>query len=120
MNTVFSLSVRLLIAALVSVGAFSPQARAQAPTWPSKPVYLVMGYGPGSGADIEARLYGPHLSAALGVPVIVDGRPGAGGIIGAEYAAKQPPDGHTLFLSTAGITTWALLNKTLPFDPQKD
>jgi tripartite-type tricarboxylate transporter receptor subunit TctC len=93
---------------------------AAAQAWPAKSINLVMGYGAGSGTDLEARQFAPHLSAALGVPVIVDGRPGAGGIIGAEYAAKQAPDGYTLFLSPAGITTFSILNKDLKFDPQKD
>jgi tripartite-type tricarboxylate transporter receptor subunit TctC len=107
------------IIALGLLGA-SLNAQAQAPAWPAKSIHMVMGYGAGSGADVEARLFSTHLSAALGVPVIVDGRPGAGGIIGAEHAAKQPPDGYTLFLSTAGITTFSILNKDLKFDPQRD
>ena len=88
-------------------------ALAAAQAWPAKSINLVMGYGAGSGADLEARQFAPFLSNALGVPVIVDGRPGAGGIIGAEYAARQAPDGYTLFLSTAGITTFPHLDEDL-------
>src|SRR4051794_31596800 len=97
----------LLAASLTLPAPAMSPALAQA--WPSKTISIVMGYGPGSGADLEARLYAPHLSAALGVPVIVDGKPGAGGIIGTEYVAKAAPDGNTLLLSTAGITTFSIL-----------
>jgi tripartite-type tricarboxylate transporter receptor subunit TctC len=112
---------RIVASALLGAFFWLPSpVNAQAPAWPAKTIYMVMGYGAGSGADVEARLFAPFLSSALGVPVIVDGRPGAGGIIGAEHAAKQPPDGYTLFLSTAGITTFSALNKDLKFDPQRD
>jgi tripartite-type tricarboxylate transporter receptor subunit TctC len=105
--------------ALIAALAAPPAGHAQ--TWPgTKPISIVMGYGPGSGADVEARLFAPFLQSALGVPVIVEGKPGAGGIIGTEYVAKAAPDGHTFLLSTGGIATFKILNKQLSFDPIAD
>ncbi len=70
--------------------------------YPSKPIRIIVGSTPGGGPDIMARAIGQKLTEALGQPVIVDNRPGANGIIGAEIAAKSPPDGYTLTMANAG------------------
>jgi tripartite-type tricarboxylate transporter receptor subunit TctC len=89
--------------------------------FPSKPLTLIVPYPPGGGTDALARVIGPRLSEALGQPVVIDNRPGAGGNIGASLAAKAPGDGYTLFMGTIG--THAInqsLYSKLPYDPVKD
>jgi|KBSMisStandDraft_5_1062788.scaffolds.fasta_scaffold70879_2 tripartite-type tricarboxylate transporter receptor subunit TctC len=94
---------------------------ALAQTYPSRPVRLIVPFAPGGGSDIIARVLAPHLSELLAQQVLIDNRPGAGTIIGAELAAKSPPDGYTLFL---GITGTMAINpsmyRKLPYDPVRD
>ena len=85
-----------------------------------KPIRLVVGFPPASGADISARLIAPRLSDALGQQVIVENRPGAGSNIAAELVAKAAPDGYTLFIGTVANTINATLYAKLPFDFQRD
>jgi tripartite-type tricarboxylate transporter receptor subunit TctC len=70
--------------------------------WPSKPIRIIVPYTAGGGVDTVARLLGDKLGKSLGQPIIVDNKPGASGMIGAQAAAKSPPDGYTLLLSAAG------------------
>ena len=90
-------------------------------TWPSKPIKWVVPFAPGGTTDILARTIGDKLSVALGQPVIIDNKPGAGGGLGAEFTAKSPPDGYTIMGGT--ISTHAInasLYSKLPYDPVKD
>ncbi|MFN7086972.1 MAG: Bug family tripartite tricarboxylate transporter substrate binding protein [Burkholderiales bacterium] len=99
--------------------AFGSSAFAQ--TYPAKPIRFIVPFTPGGGNDTIARLIGQKLTAATGQQVIIDNRPGAGGAIGAEAAAKSPADGYTLFL--AGVATHGInpnLRKKLNYDPIKD
>lgn len=90
-------------------------------TYPSKPVRIIVMYGPGSTIDIIARLIAPRLNESLGQPVIVENRPGAGGAIGMDMAAKAAPDGHTLTIGATGPSvTNPLLYPKIPFDPLRD
>jgi tripartite-type tricarboxylate transporter receptor subunit TctC len=94
---------------------------ASAQTYPAKPIRFIVPFTPGGGNDTIARLIGAKLTAATGQQVIIDNRPGAGGAIGAEAAAKSPADGYTIFL--AGVATHGInpnLRKKLPYDPIKD
>src|SRR3954454_8406919 len=93
---------------------------AAAQAWPAKPVKLVTPFPPGGSADVIARLIANQLSIQLGQPVVIDNRPGAGGLVGNEYAAKQPPDGYTLLLITGAYPVQAAMLKSLPFDPLAD
>jgi tripartite-type tricarboxylate transporter receptor subunit TctC len=86
--------------------------------WPAKPVRLVTPFSTGGGADTLARLVTPALSQALGQPMVVENKPGAGTVIGVEYAAKSAPDGYTFLLAANAIVINAALRK-LPFDPVK-
>ncbi|MFM9971217.1 MAG: Bug family tripartite tricarboxylate transporter substrate binding protein [Burkholderiales bacterium] len=91
-----------------------------AQTYPVKPVRLIIPNAPG-GIDLYARVMTPRLGEELGQPVIVENRPGAGGIIGAEAVAKSPADGYTLLFGTSGIlVTVQFLNKNMPLNIQKD
>ena len=98
----------------------STVAVAQAP-YPSKPIRIIAAFAPGSTLDVMARILGPRLAESLGQPVIVENRPGAGGMIGMDATAKAAPDGHTLAIGALGpnATNPALYRKT-PFDPVKD
>jgi len=93
---------------------------ALAQPWPAKPLKLVTPFPPGGSADVIARLIGQSLAAQLGQPVVIDNRPGAGGVVGNEYAAKQVPDGYTLLLITGAYPVQAAMLKSLPFDPLAD
>lgn len=90
-------------------------------SYPSKPLRFIVAYGPGSTLDIMARTIGPHLSQAFAQPVIVENRPGAGGMIGTDAAAKAAPDGHTMTMSALGpLVTNPVLYPKSPFDPVRD
>src|SRR5438067_872001 len=93
---------------------------AAAQAWPVKPVKLVTPFPPGGSADVIARVIANPLSLQLGQPVVIDNRPGAGGLVGNEYVAKQPPDGYTLLLITGAYPVQGAMLKSLPFDPLRD
>jgi tripartite-type tricarboxylate transporter receptor subunit TctC len=94
---------------------------AHAQPWPSRPVRIVVPFPPGGGIDVAARIVGERLAAALGQPVVIDNRAGAGGIIGTEAAARAPGDGYTILASTPGPTSIAAnTNSKLPYDPVAD
>ncbi|MEI8266744.1 MAG: tripartite tricarboxylate transporter substrate binding protein [Betaproteobacteria bacterium] len=95
---------------------------AQAATWPTRgPVRLIAQFPPGGLVDTVSRLMAPHLSQALGQTVVVENRPGAGGLIGTDYVAKQPADGYTLLVSHASVHIYATATRsTMPFNPVDD
>jgi tripartite-type tricarboxylate transporter receptor subunit TctC len=93
---------------------------ALAQPWPAKPLKLVTPFPPGGSADVIARLIGQSLAESLGQPVVIDNRPGAGGVVGNEYVARQAPDGYTLLLITGAYPVQAAMLKSLPFDPLAD
>ena len=94
---------------------------AQEAKWPSKPIRIVVAFPPGGLTDAIARNYGEYLSGKLGVPVVIDNKPGAGAIIGIDAVAKAPADGYTLGMSTSG-TYWQnrVLYSKLPYNLDKD
>ena len=111
------------IATLAACAFLAPSAHAAEPVaaYPSKPVRLVVPFTPGGSTDILARAVGQKLSESWGQPVVVDNRPGAGGIIGMETVAKAAPDGYTLVMGHIGtLAANPALYKTLPYDPVKD
>jgi tripartite-type tricarboxylate transporter receptor subunit TctC len=110
--------MRRLLAALAFLAAV-PLAHAQA--WPTKPVKIIVPFPAGGPTDVLTRVLGEKLSQALGQPVVVENRPGAGGSIGADLAAKSPPDGYTLVMATGSThSVGPYLNPRLPYDPVKD
>jgi tripartite-type tricarboxylate transporter receptor subunit TctC len=104
--------------AFVSASALAP---AYADDWPSRPIQVIVPFGAGGAADIVARLVGDKLATALGQPVVIENRPGAGGNIGAAAVAHANPDGYTLLMS--GSPTHSVgpyLYKDLNYDPMRD
>ena len=109
------------IHAVLAIGVAFGAALASAQGFPNRPLKLIVPDGPGSAPDIRARLLSAKLQEALGQPVVVDNRPGGSMVIGAEAAAKSPPDGYTLFLGnvvTHSVNPWMM--KTLPYRPEED
>jgi tripartite-type tricarboxylate transporter receptor subunit TctC len=110
-----------LTALLACVALAIPALPASAQGYPDKPIRLIVPFPPSGGTDIVARTVAPHLSAALGRQIVIDNRPGAGGTIGSEMAAKAPNDGYTLLMATSSTHAVApKLNPKLPYDPLKD
>lgn len=90
--------------------------------WPERPIHMVVPFPPGSSPDLLARTISEPLSQALGQPVVIDNKPGAGGNIGTRMVAKATPDGYTLVYTINGplVTAPELYKKTLGYDPLKD
>ena len=105
---------------LAAIAALPCPALAQ--SWaPERPIRLIIPFAAGGSTDVTARLVAQALGDRLGQPVVAENRPGAGGNIGAEAAARAAPDGHTLFMAVSGILAAnKALYKTLPFDPLRD
>jgi tripartite-type tricarboxylate transporter receptor subunit TctC len=96
-------------------------ATAGAQTYPSKPIRFVVSFPPGGSSDLIARAIAPYVSNRLGQPVVVENKPGAGGMIGVDAVAKAAPDGYTVGLAAAGaLSSNVSLYPKMPFDPQKD
>ncbi|TAJ29430.1 MAG: tripartite tricarboxylate transporter substrate binding protein, partial [Reyranella sp.] len=108
--------------ALVSAAASMPSpAHAQVGDWPSRPITIVMGFPPGAGTDVVARVLQPLLDKALNQRIVMDYKAGAGGNIASEFVAKAKPDGYTFLLGTAGTHGInAALYSKLPFDVEGD
>jgi len=109
-------SLLVLGAALPAVGPALAQ-----PSYPAKPIRLVVGYTPGGGNDLIARIVAAKLPDKLGRPVVVDNKPGAQSIVAAEIVAKAAPDGYTLLVAPSGpMTINPAVYGKLPYDPEKD
>ena len=93
---------------------------AHAQGYPSRPVRMLVGFPPGGGTDILARMLAPRLSETLGQPFVVENRPGATTNIASDLVAKSAPDGYTLLFTTSSLAINMSLYKNLPFDALKD
>ena len=113
--------MRRQLSAVCAVALLLCAAPVAGQTYPSKPVRIIVPFAPASTIDIIGRIIAPKLSEALAQPVLVDNRPGAGGAVGMEAAAKAAPDGHTIVIGALGPLAMnpALYPKT-PFDPVRD
>ena len=110
----------LVVAALLLFASLAAPATAQS-AYPARPIKFVVPYPPGALTDLLARAIGERLGAALKEPVVVENKPGAGTLVGAEFVAKQPPDGYTLLMATS--TTLGIspaLYRPSPIDPVRD
>lgn len=111
---------KMLTLGLVSLGLAVPLQQVVAQQWPTKPIRMVVGYAAGGGTDAAARGVAPRLGELLGQPVVVENRPGANGVVGAELVASAAGDGHTLYMGAAGTMVIAPhLTAKLPFDTFK-
>ena len=107
-------NVFLLLAALVCTSA-------SAQDYPSKPIRYIVPFPPGGSSDLIARAIAPRMSEKLGQQVVVENRPGAGGMIGVDIVAKAPPDGYIIGLAAAGaLSSNVHLYPSMPFNPEKD
>src|SRR6266704_7162043 len=108
-----------LAAGAAALQALPRSASAQA--YPSKPITMIVPFGPGSGSDTISRVVAQHLGAVLKQSVVVEARPGANGALSALYVARSAPDGYTLFMSTNSPHSAApFLMKNIGYDPVKD
>lgn len=108
-------------AALTALGSLAALAspsgvRAQQP-WPSKPIRLIVPYGPGGSADQVARIYAEKMSGVLGQQIIVEDKPGASGGVGAQLVATSPPDGYTLLLAPTAVLAITPFARKVPYNP---
>ena len=110
-----SFTKSIIVGAVLAGSALTAFAQA----YPSKPIKLIVPFGPGAFADVVARILGQRLSTSMGQQFVVENKSGAGSIIGTEFVAKSPPDGYTLVLvsTTHVITPW--IYATVPYDPIK-
>ena len=107
--------LRALLLLLASISA-----AAAAETWPTKPIRFVVTFSPGAATDVIARLLAERISPALGQPVVVENRPGAGGTIGTAVVAKAPADGYTVLIQSSAHTSNPTIYPNLPFDTEAD
>jgi len=110
---------RILLAALAAVLlAAMPAARAE--DYPTRPVRIIVGFGPGASADITARVLANRMSQIAGQQFVVENKPGAGSNLAADFVAHAPKDGYTLLIGTSANLTNAVISSNLPFDFIKD
>lgn len=107
-------SLALLLTLAFVAGAASPQQ------YPSKPLRIVVPYGPGTGVDVAARIVGEPLAKSVGQAVVIDNRPGAAGTIGTGAAAAAPPDGYTMLVNASSHTSVPALMRNLSYDVSRD
>ena len=109
----------LALLACVITATGVAQAQSAAP-YPNRPLRFIVPFTPGGSNDIFGRIIGQRLSEAMGQPVLIDNRPGAGGLLGAGLVAKAPPDGYNLMIHSTSFTTNVAIQSKLPFDPFRD
>jgi len=107
---------KLLTIAGIACAVLAAPCTASAQEWPNRPVRLVVGFGAGGGTDIVGRIVAQALSEKFGQPMVVENRPGAGGIIGSELVAKAPPDGNTLLMMANAHIIAGVMYKKLSYD----
>jgi tripartite-type tricarboxylate transporter receptor subunit TctC len=111
---------RVTIGALALIVAAAATNALRAEDYPAHPVRVIIGFGAGAAADTPARLLGQKFSAALGQQFIIENKPGAGSNVAAEYVARAPNDGYTLFMATAAQTNYAGMTINPTYDVIKD
>lgn len=107
-------------ALLAVLGVAIPGMYAGAQDYPNRPIKFVIPFTAGSSTDIVARALSERLGAALGQPIVVENKPGAGGRVGAEFVVKSPPDGYTLLVNSSAHTVNPAIYSDLPFDTARD
>jgi len=112
--------VRYLPSVIAATIALAHGAPAPAQSYPTRPLRMVVGFAPGGGPDLVARQLSEPLTARLGQTVVVDNRPGANGVIGADIVSKASPDGYTVLVTSASFAVNPSIYRKLPFDPLRD
>jgi tripartite-type tricarboxylate transporter receptor subunit TctC len=112
--------IRALSGAFVAAAFALPASPVSAQTWPTHTITAISPIGAGNAVDIIARVTFEPMSKHLGVPIIIENRPGGGGVIGFNDVAKAKPDGYTVLLGSSTISSGAVLHKKLPYDPLRD
>ena len=112
--------LRFLMSWFLAMAGFCAMSCAQAQSWPNKPLTLIVPFPSGGTTDVLARAVAQELSSALGQPVVVESKPGAGATLGADFVAKAKPDGYTLLMGAVHHTIATSVYKKLPYDFQKD
>lgn len=92
----------------------------QAQEFPSKPIRIIVPTSPGGGSDVLARIFSPGLAKEVKQPVLVENRPGGGGLSGMDFVAKAEPDGYILLMGASNLASVRLFNRSVPFDPLTD
>ncbi len=110
----------MLLGAFVSLASCCGFAQPSVAAFPDQPVRIVVGFPPGGGADIVARIYGEKLGQIWNQPVIIENRAGAAGVIATDYVARADPDGYTLLMDTLGIRSVNPLLYSMKTDPNRD
>ena len=110
----------IAVAALVAIGALAPDVLHAQQKFPTKPIRLVVAFTPGGTTDILVRMVAPGMSETFGQPLVIENRPGAGGVLAASIVAKAPPDGYTLLATSAAIAISAVLSGNAQYNPLKD
>ena len=106
----------LFAAALLVTAGFVNAAPARADDYPQRPIHFIIAFGPGGGSDIIGRILADSLQGKLGQPIVIENKPGAGGILGNDVVARAAPDGYTLGIMTAGQIIAAVTTKKMPYD----
>lgn len=114
----YQAAVATLAGIATIAGPFAAEAQAQA--WPTRPVRMVVPFAPGGNTDILARVIAPRVAEALGQPVVIENRGGAGGAIGTELVARAAPDGYTIAMVSAAHVINPAMVKRLPYDSLRD
>ena len=112
-------SLRALCGAMVGAAVLAATVAA-AEDWPARPIRVISPFPPGSASDTTSRVVLDQVSQILGQPMVIETKPGAGGIVGFADVAKADPDGYTVVVSSTSMGTGMVLHKSLPYDPEKD
>lgn len=112
--------LRMFSAALVGAVVLAANAAMAAEPWPTHPIRVISPFPPGSASDTVSRVVLDQVSQILGQPMVIETKPGAGGIVGFADAAKADPDGYTVVVSSTSMGTGMVLHRSLPYDPAKD
>ena len=111
------MSIRFIL--FFCFGCFSLQGYAD-DAYPNKPIRLYVGFAPGGGTDIAARIIAPYVSKELGQSIVIENKPGVGGNIATDVISKSPPDGYLIMLSSVGPLAYSPHIYKLGYDPLKD